>query len=85
MNSTLDPEQLRAAMRAWSAGVTVVTAVHEGRQSGATVNSFTSISLYPPLLTISLQKTAKTHDFIFSTVHDLGTLAGKKGRWVESL
>ncbi len=67
MNPTLDPEQLRAAMRAWSAGVTVVTAMHEGRQSGATVNSFTSISLYPPLLTITLQKTAKTHDFILKS------------------
>ena len=26
---TLDPENLRAAMRAWSAGVTVVTTVYE--------------------------------------------------------
>jgi flavin reductase (DIM6/NTAB) family NADH-FMN oxidoreductase RutF len=64
MNPNLDPEKLRAAMRAWSAGVTVVTAVHEGRQSGATVNSFTSISLEPPLLTVTLQKTSKTHDFV---------------------
>ena len=53
---TLDPEKLRAAMRAWSAGVTVVTAVYEGNLHGATVNSFTSISLEPALITISLQK-----------------------------
>ena len=50
---TLDPENLRAAMRAWSAGVTVVTAVHEGSRHGMTVNSFTSISLDPALVTIS--------------------------------
>lgn len=67
MNPTLDPETLRAAMRAWSAGVTVVTAVHEGRQNGATVNSFTSISLEPPLLTVTLQKTSKTHDLILKS------------------
>jgi flavin reductase (DIM6/NTAB) family NADH-FMN oxidoreductase RutF len=67
MDSTLDPEKLRAAMRAWSAGVAVVTAVHEGRQNGATVNSFTSISLEPPLLTITLQKTSKTHDLILKS------------------
>jgi flavin reductase (DIM6/NTAB) family NADH-FMN oxidoreductase RutF len=64
MEQTLDPEKLRAAMRAWSAGVSVVTSVHDNQQSGATVNSFTSISLEPPLLTITLQKTSRTHDFI---------------------
>ena len=61
---TLDPEKLRAAMRAWSAGVTVVTAVHEGKKHGATVNSFTSISLEPAMLTITLQKSARTHELI---------------------
>jgi flavin reductase (DIM6/NTAB) family NADH-FMN oxidoreductase RutF len=64
MEPTLNPEKLRAAMRAWSAGVTVVTAVHEGEKHGATVNSFTSISLEPPMLTISLQKSAHTHKLI---------------------
>jgi flavin reductase (DIM6/NTAB) family NADH-FMN oxidoreductase RutF len=61
---TLDPEKLRAAMRAWSAGVTVVTAVYENNQHGATVNSFTSISLEPAMITISLQKSARTHELI---------------------
>jgi flavin reductase (DIM6/NTAB) family NADH-FMN oxidoreductase RutF len=61
---TLDSENLRAAMRAWSAGVTVVSAVHEGVRHGMTVNSFTSISLDPPLITISLQKTSRTHEFV---------------------
>jgi flavin reductase (DIM6/NTAB) family NADH-FMN oxidoreductase RutF len=64
MKPTIEPEKLRAAMRAWSAGVTVVTAVHEGNKSGATVNSFTSISLEPAMLTITLQKSARTHDLI---------------------
>jgi flavin reductase (DIM6/NTAB) family NADH-FMN oxidoreductase RutF len=61
---TLDPEKLRAAMREWSAGVTVVTAVYESYVSGATVNSFTSISLEPAFVTIALQKSARTHDLI---------------------
>lgn len=64
MEPTLDPEALRAAMRAWSAGVAVVTAVHESKQHGATVNSFTSISLEPAMITISLQKSARTHELI---------------------
>jgi flavin reductase (DIM6/NTAB) family NADH-FMN oxidoreductase RutF len=62
--TTLDPEQLRAAMRAWSAGVTVVTALYEGIQHGMTVNSFTSISLDPALITISLQGSTRTHELV---------------------
>jgi flavin reductase (DIM6/NTAB) family NADH-FMN oxidoreductase RutF len=52
---TLDPEALRSAMRAWSAGVTVVAAEHDGQRHGMTVNSFT---------TISLQSGSRTHELI---------------------
>ena len=71
MQPILDPEKLRAAMRAWSAGVTIVTAIHEGNQHGATVNSFTSISLEPAIITITLQKSARTHELI-SKSHAFG-------------
>lgn len=64
---TFDPENLRSAMRAWSAGVTVVTAVHEGERHGMTVNSFTSISLNPALITISLQQNTRTHDLVMKS------------------
>ena len=62
--STFDPEQLRSAMQQWSTGVTIVAAVHEGVRHGMTVNSFTSISLDPAWVTISLQKSARTHELI---------------------
>ncbi len=55
---------LRAAMRAWTSGVTVVTAVHNGEQHGMTVSSFTSISLAPPMIIISLQTASRTHDMV---------------------
>ena len=61
---TLDPENLRDAMRAWSAGVTVVTAIHDNQRHGMTVNSFTSISLKPALITISLQQSTRTHEMV---------------------
>jgi len=61
---TLDPENLRAAMRAWTAGITVVTTVNEGHKHGMTVNSFTSISLDPAMITISLQQTTRTHEYV---------------------
>lgn len=61
---TLDPEQLRHAMRAWTTGVTVVTATHAGQQYGMTVNSFTSISLDPPLVSLALRKLTHTHELV---------------------
>jgi flavin reductase (DIM6/NTAB) family NADH-FMN oxidoreductase RutF len=61
---TLDSEQLRHAMRAWTTGVAVVTALHDGRQYGMTVNSFTSISLEPPLISIALKKLTHTHELV---------------------
>jgi flavin reductase (DIM6/NTAB) family NADH-FMN oxidoreductase RutF len=61
---TLDSEQLRRAMRAWTTGVAVVTAVHAGQRYGMTVNSFTSISLEPPLITVTLKKLTHTHELV---------------------
>lgn len=63
-HAILDPEQLRQAMRAWSSGVTIVTAFHAGEQHGMTVSSFTSVALDPPLIIISLQTESRTHDLI---------------------
>lgn len=61
---TLDPEQLRRAMRAWTTGVTVVTATHAGQQYGMTVNSFTSISLEPPLVSLALRNLTHTYELV---------------------
>jgi len=61
---TLDAEELRAAMRAWTSGVTVVTAAYDGEQHGMTVSSFTSISLDPPLIVISLHTESHTHELV---------------------
>jgi flavin reductase (DIM6/NTAB) family NADH-FMN oxidoreductase RutF len=61
---TLDPEQLRHAMRAWTTGVAIVTATHSGKQYGMTVNSFTSISLEPPLISVALKRLTHTHELV---------------------
>ena len=61
---TLDPEQLLHAMRAWTTGVAVVTAQHDGHRYGMTVNSFTSISLEPPLISVALKQLTHTYELI---------------------
>ena len=51
--------QLRQAFGSFATGVTVVTARdQEGRPIGFTANSFTSVSLDPPLLLVCLAKTS---------------------------
>jgi flavin reductase (DIM6/NTAB) family NADH-FMN oxidoreductase RutF len=63
-SSTVDPEAMRQAMRQWATGVTVVSSFHAGVRHGMTVSSFTSISLQPPLVLVSLSKDARTHDLV---------------------
>jgi flavin reductase (DIM6/NTAB) family NADH-FMN oxidoreductase RutF len=57
----IEPIQLRKLMRRWATGVTLVT-VRQGSEShGMTVSSFTSVSLDPPLILVSLEKDTRTH------------------------
>jgi flavin reductase (DIM6/NTAB) family NADH-FMN oxidoreductase RutF len=55
--SPIDPRALRAAFGAFLTGVTVVTTTDaDGAPIGFTANSFTSVSLDPPLLLVCLAK-----------------------------
>ena len=60
----LDPEKLRHAMRSWTTGVTIVTSLYEDQQYGMTVNSFTSLSLDPPLVAVALKQLTHTHELV---------------------
>lgn len=60
----VDPVQLRQVMRGWATGVTVVTtrSAHGAHGvHGITVNSFTSLSLDPPLCLVCIQHDARAH------------------------
>ncbi len=54
-----DPRTLRDALGCFATGVTVVTCVGaDGQPAGLTVNSFTAVSLDPPLLLVCIAKYA---------------------------
>jgi flavin reductase (DIM6/NTAB) family NADH-FMN oxidoreductase RutF len=53
----------------WSTGVTVVTVQHNNRRHGMTVSSFTSLSLDPPLVLVSLEQITKTHRLVQQAGH----------------
>lgn len=55
--SRLDPAELRRSLGTFSTGVTVITTVApDGRKVGLTANSFSSVSIDPPLVLWSLSR-----------------------------
>ena len=61
---TFDSESFRLAMRAWTTGVAVLMAAHENESYGMTINSFTSLSLDPPLVTVVLKNDTRVFDLV---------------------
>ena len=83
-NNSLDPLDLRRAFGAFATGVTIVTTVDEaGKVHGFTANSFSSVSLTPPLLLVNIAKSAYGLE-IFSSAKGFAVEPGAKAtRFVE--
>ncbi len=64
MNDTINPEQLKYAMRAWITGVAIVTGCHDGVCHGMTANSFNSITLTPPTVMVALRHETRTQQLV---------------------
>jgi len=65
-----DPRTLRDALGCFATGVTVVTCLDErGAPVGLTANSFTSVSLDPPLLLVCVGRTASSAAALTSATH----------------
>jgi flavin reductase (DIM6/NTAB) family NADH-FMN oxidoreductase RutF len=65
-----DPRTLRDALGCFATGVTVVTCLDEGgRPVGLTANSFTSVSLDPPLLLVCIGKTTASASALVRASH----------------
>jgi flavin reductase (DIM6/NTAB) family NADH-FMN oxidoreductase RutF len=74
---TFDTKAFRQALGAFPTGVAVVTATHDRAPVGMTVNSFTSVSLEPPLVLWCLKKDSQRYQ-VFArapgyTISILGT------------
>jgi flavin reductase (DIM6/NTAB) family NADH-FMN oxidoreductase RutF len=62
LSPPIDPASFRQLMGRFATGVTVVTATSpDGKPSGMTVNSFNSVSLDPPLVSICVDREADMH------------------------
>lgn len=60
----ISAEILRHVMRRWTTGVAVVTSRFENQQHGMTVNSFTSVSLDPALVSVTLAVNTRTQNLV---------------------
>jgi flavin reductase (DIM6/NTAB) family NADH-FMN oxidoreductase RutF len=57
-------DELRAVMRRYAVGVSVVTVDLEGERLGVTVASLSSLALEPPLVSISIAHQAAVHELL---------------------
>ena len=65
-----DPRTLRDALGCFATGVTVVTCIgDDGDPVGLTANSFTSLSLDPPLLLVCVAKASASASSLISASH----------------
>ena len=70
----VEPENLRGLMRLWPHGVSVLTVDHDGDTMGVTVSSLVSLSLDPPLVGVSIGKSASCYEIL-----------RQSGEWAVSL
>lgn len=66
MRETINPEQLKEAIRSWITGVAIITGCHEGDAYGMTANNFNSIALSPPTVLVALQQDIRTHNLVLA-------------------
>ncbi|MCL4437866.1 MAG: flavin reductase family protein [Candidatus Thermoplasmatota archaeon] len=74
MSESFSGDEYRELLRRYPTGVTVVSTSLNGRDYGATMNSFTTVSMNPPLVAVFIIKGSRTLDAI-----------GKSRKFVVSL
>ncbi|WP_341763599.1 flavin reductase family protein [Candidatus Tisiphia endosymbiont of Beris chalybata] len=58
MASTVNIEQFKRALGNFPSGITIITTSYDNKLFGLTVSSFTSVSLFPPLILFCINKQA---------------------------
>ncbi|MCQ2001055.1 flavin reductase family protein [Arthrobacter zhaoxinii] len=74
------PNALRHALSGFATGITFVAAEVEGRTVGMLANSFTSVSLDPPLVSISFARTSTTWPSLQQADHWGISVLGQESR-----
>lgn len=66
----VSPDQFRALCGRFATGVAVITAAGpDGSLAGMTANSFASVSLHPPLISVNVDESAEMHRVLGGASH----------------
>jgi flavin reductase len=71
-------DDLRALMRLWPHGVSILSVDVEGDRMGVTVSSLVSLSLEPPLIGVSIGKEASCYELLRSAKRFAVSLLGSE-------
>jgi 3-hydroxy-9,10-secoandrosta-1,3,5(10)-triene-9,17-dione monooxygenase reductase component len=66
---TIEAAHFRSVLGHYATGVTIITAEHDGKPYGLAANSFTSVSLDPPLVSFCAAHTSSTWPHIKAAGH----------------
>lgn len=66
---SLTPDEFREVISHFASGVTVVTALNDGRPYGTTASAVTSLSLEPPMLLICMNRQSETGRAVYAAGH----------------
>ena len=64
--NSVDPSRFRQLCGRFATGVVVITADDGARPAGMTANSFTSVSLDPPLISVNVDRSSDFHPVILA-------------------
>ncbi|WP_448424408.1 flavin reductase family protein [Mycobacterium novum] len=79
----LDPADLRVCLSRFPTGVVVVTYQGPDGPRGITINSFTSVSLDPPLVMVGIARSARTHAYLSDQPFAVNILAADQRSLAE--
>ena len=69
MSLSSSQREIRSTLGKFATGVTIISAHHKGVDYGLTVNSFSSVSLSPPMVLWSLQNSSENYQPMTETRH----------------
>jgi flavin reductase (DIM6/NTAB) family NADH-FMN oxidoreductase RutF len=79
-----DPNLFRQVLGRFATGVTVITVCQGDVRRGMTANAFSSVSLNPPLILVSVDKKADTHSMLMeSDAFCVNILAEHRRAWSD--
>lgn len=61
---SITADELKQVMRNWTSGVAIISSHFQGTYHGMTINSFTSVSVHPALVVVTLANNTRTCELV---------------------